>query len=64
MTMSGSASLQDVYGDVDRAGRLRHAVVTLLSRAELTVTEISQVIGQSQPRTSRHRRLIHSSPSG
>jgi SAM-dependent methyltransferase len=29
-----------------------------LSRAELTVTEISQVIGQSQPRTSRHLRLL------
>ena len=36
--------------------RLR--LVVLLSRAELTVTEISQVIGQSQPRTSRHLRLL------
>ena len=36
--------------------RLRLAV--LLSRAELTVTEISSVIGQSQPRTSRHLRLL------
>jgi len=36
--------------------RLRLAV--LLSRAELTVTEISQVVGQSQPRTSRHLRLL------
>src|ERR1700736_4388420 len=36
--------------------RLR--LVRLLSRAELTVTEISQVIGQSQPRTSRHLRLL------
>jgi ArsR family transcriptional regulator len=36
--------------------RLRLAV--LLSRAELTVTEISQVLGQSQPRTSRHLRLL------
>jgi SAM-dependent methyltransferase len=36
--------------------RLRLAV--LLSRAELTVTEISNVIGQSQPRTSRHLRLL------
>src|SRR6516165_5541475 len=36
--------------------RLR--LVTLLSRAELTVTEISHVIGQSQPRTSRHLRLL------
>ena len=36
--------------------RLRLAI--LLSRAELTVTEISQVVGQSQPRTSRHLRLL------
>jgi SAM-dependent methyltransferase len=36
--------------------RLR--LVILLGRAELTVTEISQVIGQSQPRTSRHLRLL------
>jgi SAM-dependent methyltransferase len=36
--------------------RLRLAV--LLSRAELTVTEITKVLGQSQPRTSRHLRLL------
>lgn len=36
--------------------RLR--LVALLGREELTVTEISRVIGQSQPRTSRHLRLL------
>jgi ArsR family transcriptional regulator len=36
--------------------RLR--LVALLSHAELTVTEIGHVIGQSQPRTSRHLRLL------
>jgi SAM-dependent methyltransferase len=36
--------------------RLR--LVALLGREELTVTEISHVIGQSQPRTSRHLRLL------
>ncbi len=36
--------------------RLR--LVALLARAELTVTEVSQVIAQSQPRTSRHLRLL------
>lgn len=36
--------------------RLR--LVALLGREELTVTEISGVIGQSQPRTSRHLRLL------
>ena len=41
---------------VAEPSRLRLAA--LLSRAELTVTEISEVIGQSQPRTSRHLRLM------
>ena len=36
--------------------RLR--LVALLGREELTVTEISRVIGQSQPRTSRQLRLL------
>ncbi len=36
--------------------RLR--LVALLGQEELTVTEISRVIGQSQPRTSRHLRLL------
>ena len=36
--------------------RLR--LVALLAQEELTVTEISRVIGQSQPRTSRHLRLL------
>ncbi|HEX3616273.1 MAG TPA: metalloregulator ArsR/SmtB family transcription factor [Solirubrobacteraceae bacterium] len=36
--------------------RLR--LVALLGREELTVTEIGRVIGQSQPRISRHLRLL------
>jgi SAM-dependent methyltransferase len=36
--------------------RLRLAL--LLTTAELTVTEICQIVGQSQPRTSRHLRLL------
>ncbi len=36
--------------------RLR--LIALLGREELTVTEICGVIGQSQPRTSRHLRLL------
>ncbi|MCL2418634.1 MAG: metalloregulator ArsR/SmtB family transcription factor [Conexibacteraceae bacterium] len=36
--------------------RLRLAA--LLGREELTVTEITRVVGQSQPRTSRHLRLL------
>jgi ubiquinone/menaquinone biosynthesis C-methylase UbiE len=50
---------QDLVGTlraVAEPTRLR--LVALLSRAELTVTEITQVIGQSQPRASRHLRLM------
>ncbi|WP_429912418.1 ArsR/SmtB family transcription factor [Glycocaulis sp.] len=36
--------------------RLR--IVTLLLRGELTVSEIMQVLGQSQPRVSRHLKLL------
>src|SRR5579863_8365818 len=36
----------------------RMRLVALLGSEELTVTEISRVIGQSQPRTSRHLRLL------
>ncbi|MDD3444968.1 MAG: metalloregulator ArsR/SmtB family transcription factor [Zavarzinia sp.] len=36
--------------------RLR--ILLLVSRAELTVTELTQVLGQSQPRLSRHLKLM------
>ena len=36
--------------------RLR--IVSLLSQGELTVSEIMQVLGQSQPRISRHLKLL------
>ncbi|MEN8723474.1 MAG: metalloregulator ArsR/SmtB family transcription factor [Alphaproteobacteria bacterium] len=36
--------------------RLR--LVALLARAELTVTEVTQILGQSQPRVSRHLKLM------
>lgn len=54
-----------VLGFDDLVGALRAVaeptrlrLVALLGREELTVTEISRVIGQSQPRTSRHLRLL------
>jgi SAM-dependent methyltransferase len=52
----GFADLVGTLRAVAEPTRLR--LVALLGRAELTVTEISQVIGQSQPRTSRHLRLL------
>ncbi len=36
----------------------RMRLIALLGREELTVTEVCRVIGQSQPRTSRHLRLL------
>lgn len=36
--------------------RLR--VVALLARGELTVSELVQILGQSQPRVSRHLKLL------
>src|SRR6202167_2157428 len=52
----GFADLVGTLRAADEPTRMR--LVALLGRAELTVTEISQVIGQSQPRTSRHLRLL------
>lgn len=36
--------------------RLR--LLTVLARSELTVTELTQILGQSQPRVSRHLKLL------
>src|SRR5262245_57679511 len=36
--------------------RLR--LVALCARGELTVSELTQILGQSQPRVSRHRKLL------
>src|SRR5207253_11135264 len=36
--------------------RLR--LLALCARAELTVTELTQILGQSQPRVSRHLKLL------
>ena len=58
-TRPSPADFGDLVGTlraVAEPTRLR--LVALLNRAELTVTEISHVIGQSQPRTSRHLRLL------
>jgi len=38
------------------ATRLR--IIAILSRSELTVTELCRVLGQTQPRVSRHLRLL------
>ena len=36
----------------------RMRVLALCAHAELTVTELTQILGQSQPRVSRHLKLL------
>ena len=40
------------------AEETRLRVVALLARGELTVTDLTEILGQSQPRVSRHLRLL------
>jgi ubiquinone/menaquinone biosynthesis C-methylase UbiE len=40
------------------AERTRLRLVILCARGELTVTELTQILGQSQPRVSRHLKLL------
>lgn len=53
--MSLDATL-NVFRAVGEETRLR--IMTLLLRGELTVTEITQILGQSQPRVSRHLKIL------
>ena len=56
---SGNASLGDLLAAlraVAESTRLR--LLVLCSRGELTVSELAQILGQSQPRISRHLKLL------
>ncbi|HXC27807.1 MAG TPA: metalloregulator ArsR/SmtB family transcription factor [Stellaceae bacterium] len=56
---SGNASLGDLLAAlraVAEPTRLR--LLVLCSRGELTVSELAQILGQSQPRVSRHLKLL------
>ncbi|MEM9168716.1 MAG: metalloregulator ArsR/SmtB family transcription factor [Pseudomonadota bacterium] len=46
----------NIFRAVGEETRLR--VLALLSRGELTVTELTQILGQSQPRVSRHLKIL------
>ncbi|MEL6506367.1 MAG: metalloregulator ArsR/SmtB family transcription factor [Pseudomonadota bacterium] len=46
----------NIYKAIAEETRLRIAV--LLARGELTVTELTQILGQSQPRVSRHLKIL------
>jgi ArsR family transcriptional regulator len=54
--MSEVDRVATVLKAVGEPTRLR--ILTLLSRGELTVSEIVQILGQSQPRVSRHLKLL------
>ena len=65
MSQSVAYALEQDLGFEQLVGALRAVaeptrlrLVALLGSEELTVTEICRVIGQSQPRTSRHLRLL------
>ncbi len=55
MTLPLSALL-DVLWALDEETRLR--IVALLQHGELTVTDLTDILGQSQPRISRHLKLL------
>jgi ubiquinone/menaquinone biosynthesis C-methylase UbiE/DNA-binding transcriptional ArsR family regulator len=49
-------ALLDVLWALDEETRLR--IVVLLQHGELTVTDLTDILGQSQPRISRHLKLL------
>ena len=55
MTLSSTAIL-DVLRAIGEETRLR--IVALLQYGELTVTDLTDILGQSQPRISRHLKLL------
>jgi demethylmenaquinone methyltransferase/2-methoxy-6-polyprenyl-1,4-benzoquinol methylase/ArsR family transcriptional regulator len=53
------ARLQDLLAGLTAAGEVtRLRLLCLLAEAELTVTELVAILGQSQPRVSRHLKLL------
>jgi len=52
----GSGALLAALRAAGEPTRLR--ILTLTGRAELTVSELTQILGQSQPRVSRHLKLL------
>lgn len=57
--MSDHASLEQVLAALEAAGEgTRLRLLALLAEAELTVSELVTILGQSQPRVSRHLKLL------
>src|SRR5215470_10729612 len=60
-TMASSAHLRfdDLHGALKAAGEgTRLRILALLAEAELTVSDLTEILRQSQPRLSRHLRLL------
>ena len=57
--MSGTVSLTNLLGALRAAGEhTRLRLLAILARNELTVSELTWILGQSQPRISRHLKLL------
>lgn len=55
-----SSGLEDIVSELRAAGEVsRLRILDLLSAGELSVGELAQVMGQSQPRLSRHLKLLN-----
>ncbi|MFD0916296.1 metalloregulator ArsR/SmtB family transcription factor [Pseudahrensia aquimaris] len=59
VTRAGEAGLSDTVAWMRAAGEAtRMRLLALLERAELTVSELVEILDQSQPRLSRHLKLL------
>lgn len=56
MAIISTADLLDVLRSIGEDTRLR--IVALLQQGELTVSDLTDILGQSQPRISRHLKLL------
>ena len=54
--MASVDAVLDTLKAIGEETRLR--IVALLRHAELTVTDLTEILGQSQPRVSRHLKLL------
>ena len=52
-----SEAILDLLRSIGEATRLR--IVSLLQHGELTVSDLTEILGQSQPRISRHLKTLH-----
>ncbi len=57
--VAGDASFEDVLGWLRAGGEAtRLRLLVLLDRLDLTVSDLTAILGQSQPRVSRHLKLL------